>query len=66
MPQYLQEDAPSCFHGIFDLLDVTAVLDGELLQPGPFHLPDPAVGLLVRVNEQGPLQAVLDQDGVLS
>ena len=65
LSKYLQEDTPSYFHSIFNFLDVTAVFDGELLQPGPFHLPDPVVCLLVGVNQQWPLQAILDQDGVL-
>jgi hypothetical protein len=35
------------------------------MQPGAFHLADPLVGLFVRVDQQGPLLAVLHQDGIL-
>lgn len=61
----IQEDTPSCFHSILNCLDVIAILSGELLQPSSFHLTDPAVCLLLWVNQQWPLQAILDQDGIL-
>lgn len=63
--KYLQEDTPSCLHSILYGLDIAAVLNGELLKPGPFHPPDPVVRLLLRVNQQWPLQAVRGQDGIL-
>lgn len=62
---YLQEDTHACFHSTLDLFGVVAVLDGQLMQPGAFHLADPLVGLFVRVDQQGPLLAVLHQDGIL-
>lgn len=64
LSKYLQKDSPSNFHSIFNFLYVIAVLGGELQQPRSFHLMDPVACLLMWVNQQWPLQAVLDQDGI--
>jgi len=61
---YLQEDRVSWLHSEHKFLGVIAILSRNLLQPGSFHLADPAERLFVWVDQQWPLLRTFHQDGI--